>query len=55
MGIGIPDFIAELGRDKYAEESVKVVGDLTLIASHYLLRVREYTIKRRRKNTKQTV
>ena len=39
VGIDIPEFLAELGRDKDATEVLKAVGDLTLIAFYYLLRL----------------
>ena len=55
VGTDIPEFLAELGRDKAATELVKSVGNLTVIAFYYLTRVGEYTIKGRENNTKQTV
>ena len=55
MGIYIPEFLSELGRDKSATELLNSVGDLIVIAFYYLLRVVEYTIKGRKNNTKQTV
>jgi hypothetical protein len=38
-----------------ANDLDKAIGDLTIIAFYYLLRVGEYTIKNKRNNTKQTV
>ena len=55
VGIDIPEFLAELGIDKAATELVKAVGNFTVIAFYYFLRVVEYTIKVRENNTKQTV
>ena len=55
MGFDIPEFLAQLGRDKDATELLKAVGDLKSIEFYYLLRLGEYTIKGSRKNTKQTV
>ena len=39
VGVDILEFLAELGRDKDATEVLKAVGDLTLIAFYYLLRL----------------
>ena len=39
VNIDIPKFLAELGRDEYATELLKAVGELTSIAFYYLLRV----------------
>ena len=55
MGIDVPDFLAELGIEKYATEMVKAVGDYEIIAFYYLLRVEEYTVKKQRNETKQMV
>ena len=52
--VDIPNYVAELGRAKEASELAKAVGDLTLIAFYYLLRVGEYTKKRKRNSSKQT-
>ena len=41
--------------EKYATEMVKAVGDCTIIALYYLLRVWEYTEKKQSNETKQTV
>ena len=52
--VDIPDYLAGLGRAAEATELARAVGDLTLIAFYYLLRVGEYTKKRRRNSSKQT-
>ena len=41
--------------EKYATEMVKAVGDFAVISFYYLLRVREYTVKKQRNETNQTV
>ena len=55
VGIGVPEFLVELGMAKDATEVVKVVGDCAVIAFYYLLRVEEYTMKGQRNETNQTV
>ena len=55
MGIDVPEFLAGLGVAKDATETVNAVGDCTVIAFYYLLRVGEYTVKKQRNETKQTV
>ena len=51
----VPELLAEKGRDGNTSTLERAVGDLTLIAFYYLLRIGEYTIKGRRNETKQTV
>jgi hypothetical protein len=51
----IPKLLAACGRDENASELERAIGDLSLIAFYYLLRIGEYTIKGKRKETKQTV
>jgi hypothetical protein len=51
----VPELLAENGRDGNATELDRAIGDLTLIAFYYLLRIGEYTIKGTRNETKQTV
>ena len=51
----VPELLAETGRDGNATESERAIGDLTLIAFYYLLRIGEYTVKGTRNKTKQTV
>ena len=50
----VPELLAATGARPGASELVKAVGDWTLIAFYYLLRVGEYTIKGSRNETKQT-
>ncbi len=51
----VPELLAERRRRPFAMEGDRAVGDLTLIAFYYLLRIGEYTIKGIRNETKQTV
>ena len=51
----VPELLAEIGRDGTGSDLDKTIGDLTLIAFYYLLRIGEYTIKGKRNETKQTV
>ncbi len=51
----VPELLAEIGRNGNGSDLDKAIGDLTLIAFYYLLRIREYTIKGKRNETKQTV
>jgi hypothetical protein len=51
----IPEFLSALGKSNSTNQLDKAIGDLTLIAFYYLLRVGEYTVKCARNNTKQTV
>jgi len=53
--VDIPELLANLGRKPDASPKDKAVGELTLIAFYYLLRVGEYTCKGTRNETKQTV
>ena len=39
VGIDIPEFLADLGRDKADTALVKAVGEFTFISFYYLLRV----------------
>ena len=55
VGIDAPEFLEELGMDKYATEVVKAVGDCAVITFYYLLRVGEYTVKGQRNETKKMV
>ena len=41
--IFVPEFLVELGMNKYATEMVKAVGDCAVIAFYYLLQIGEYT------------
>ena len=51
----IPELLAEIRRDGNGSDLDKAIGDLTLIAFYYLLRIGEYAIKGKRNETKQTV
>jgi hypothetical protein len=51
----IPEYLCELGQSKTASPIAAAIGDLTLIAFYYLLRVGEYTTKGTRNSSKQTV
>jgi len=53
--IDIPELLANLGRRAESTMKERAVGDLSLVAFYYLLRVGEYTNKRKRNETKQTV
>jgi hypothetical protein len=50
----VPEFLADIGRQAGATALQQAVGDLTLIAFYYLLRIGEYTGKPSRSETKQT-
>lgn len=51
----VPEYLCKLGSSPQATELERAVGDLTVIAFYYLLRVGEYTCKGARNNSKQTV
>jgi hypothetical protein len=51
----VPQLLVELGYSKSGTAHAQAIGDLTLIAFYYLLRIGEYTVKGKRNNTKQTV
>jgi len=51
----VPELLAERGRDGAANSLDQAIGDLTLIAFYYLLRIGEYTVKGAHNETKQTV
>ena len=51
----VPERLAELGHAASASTLDQAIGDLTLIAFYYLLRIGEYTVKGSRNETKQTV
>ena len=51
----VPELLSQLGSAHTANELDKTIGDLSLIAFYYLLRVGEYTVKYARNNGKQTV
>jgi hypothetical protein len=51
----VPELLVDLGYSTSGTSHTQTVGDLTLIAFYYLLRIGEYTVKSKRGNTKQTV
>ena len=51
----VPELLVDVGLEEDATELTKAVGDLTLMAFYFLLRVGEYTVKGSRKQNKQTV
>jgi hypothetical protein len=51
----VPELLSQLGTAPTANELDKAIGDLSLIAFYYLLRVGEYTVKYARNNSKRTV
>ncbi|EJK45407.1 hypothetical protein THAOC_35979 [Thalassiosira oceanica] len=53
--VDIPEYLAKVGRQPGSSERDRAIGDLTLVAFYYLLRSGEYTKKRSRNETKQTV
>ena len=55
VGIDVPELLAELGMEIYSTKMVKAVGDCAVIEFYYLLRVGEYTVKKKGNETKQTV
>ena len=50
----VPKYLVKLGQDPEARELDLAIGDLTMIAFYYLLRIGEYTTKGSRNNSKQT-
>ena len=50
----VPEFLVQLGLSPEARELDWVIGDLTMIACYYLLRIGEYTTKGTHNNSKQT-
>ncbi len=51
----IPELLFDTGYAPEGSTLNKAVEDLSLITYYYLLRIREYTTKSKRENTKQTV
>ena len=51
--IDVPEFLAEMGMEKYVTEMVNSVGGCAIITLYYLLRVGEYMIKKQRNETKK--
>ena len=52
--VGVPEYLAELGRCDAALEFLKSVGDNILVACYYLLRVGAYIVKRGKRKFTQT-
>jgi len=52
--VDIPNWLVEQGLKVGASDLSKAIGDLSLIAFYYLLRVGEYTVKSSRNQSKQT-
>jgi hypothetical protein len=50
----VPEFLVKLGLESDAHELNLAIGDLTMIAFYYLLRICEYATKGARNNSKQT-
>ena len=55
MGIDVPEFLVELRMEKDTTKIAKAVGDCAVIEFYYLVRLGEYTVKRQRNKTNQTV
>ena len=51
----VPDLLVEMGYGKGGTAHAKAIGDLSMIAFYYLLRIGEYTVKGKQNNKKQTV
>ena len=50
----VPEFLVQLGLSPEARELDRAIGDLTMIAFYYLLRIGEYTTKGTCNNSKRT-
>jgi hypothetical protein len=51
----VPELLSHIGSRPTANELDRAIGDLSLIAFYYLLRVGEYTVNQSRNHSKQTV
>ncbi len=51
----VPALLVEMGYGKGSTTHAQAIGDLAPIVFYYLLQIGEYTVKRKRNNTKQTV
>jgi hypothetical protein len=51
----VPELLVEMGYGNLGTAHTQAIGDLSLIAFYYLLRIGEYTVKGKHNNTKQTV
>ena len=54
VGIDVPEHLGTVGLSKHATALEKVVGDSSLTAFYYLLRIGEYSVKGSRNESKQT-
>ena len=50
----VTEYLVKLVHDPEAREVHRAIGDLSMIAFYYLLRIGEYTTKGSRNNSKQT-
>jgi hypothetical protein len=50
----VPELLVKMGYGKEGTIHTQAIGDLLLIAFYYLLQIGEYTVKGKRKNTRQT-
>ncbi len=50
----VPELLVKMRYGKEGTIHTQAIGDLSLIAFYYLLRIGEYTVKGKRKNTRQT-
>jgi hypothetical protein len=51
----VPELLVEMGYSSSGTTRTQAVGDLSMIAFYYLLRIGKYTVKGKCNNTKQTV
>jgi hypothetical protein len=51
----VPKLLVKMGYAPSGSAHVQAVGDLSLIAFYYLLRIGEYTVKGKRNESKQTI
>ncbi len=51
----VPELLVEMEYGNSGTAHTQAIGDLSLIAFYYLLRIGEYTVTGKRNNTKQTV
>jgi hypothetical protein len=51
----VPKLLVKMGYDKSGLAHSQAVGDLSLIAFYYLLRIGEYTVKGKQNESKQTI
>ncbi len=51
----VPKLLVEMGYGQSGSAHAQAVGDLSLIACYYLLRIGEYTVKGKQNEAKQTI